>query len=184
MEKTNFKNLATEEYACIHNKIGKRTYLNRPSTPEEKEILYRLYSPRVQLLDNIKNNSAWISIEYLSTGSKEISNIKCEFNDNILGIVVDINALNNRGNDKNTMSHIVFNVSETCKDLINQKDSIDKITVLLQNNNKLKAESLTESLLIIKGTTTITDPYEEYPPFAPTSVSLGEYPIEEEEEEK
>ncbi|SDS05647.1 hypothetical protein SAMN05216503_1838 [Polaribacter sp. KT25b] len=181
MKKTNFKNLDPKEYACIHNKIGKRTYLNRPSEPEEQEILYRLYSPRVQLLDNIKNGNSYISIEYLSAGSKKISNIKCEFKDNILSIIIDINALNNNGNDKNTMSHIVFNVSETCKDLITKEDSIDKITVLLQNNNKLKAESLTENLLIIKGTTTITDPYEEYPPFAPTSISLGEYPIEEEE---
>lgn len=180
MKKTNFKNLTSKDYVCIHNKIGKRTYLNRPSKPEEQDILYRLYSPRVQLLENTNTNSSWLSIEYLSAGSKKITNIRCEFKNNILIVIVAIDALNRRGNNRDTMSHIVFNVSETCSDIIAENESIKKITVLLENKTKIKEEGFTDTLSIIKGTTSITDPYEEYP-FVPSSSNSDEYPIEEEE---
>lgn len=141
MEKSKIKSIQ-----CVNIKIAKRI-VDVYSNESQKKVLYRSFSPRAQFLKS--NDQNWLSVDFLSEGNSKVDKIS----EKLVGEVLEIEIFfkDNKGGNRDTMCHIIMEISDVIKNISGQK----KYCIVLKNysNNAIETNKRI----------TVTDPYEDFP---------------------
>jgi hypothetical protein len=148
---------------------------NRDAYEIEKDILFREYSIRAQVLQNIDTvgdeKDQYVSLSFLSKKKVKIESINWnEAKYPVLDITINLNSTINNNRKKNIISHVVFKLPKNfkIKSIFNtSKDKIiEKIEFNFSNEKEYIKKGINDEKLLIreKKSTTITDPIEDFPP--------------------